>query len=180
MEYVHMKRPDKTRQKPCVRQCRLNHDCLVLCTGLSRTPFTAHSCSLSAQILCMTTVTVAFWASSSASLLLLLRSLFAFLFPPYTCPSFNSLLRVCQLKVFFNRSLPINVLSLEVPATFLHICSFLHFFYILINLFKFKMVIIITEESGCRLIPVLNFISVVSSFFQGFKKKDSCPLEILY
>lgn len=106
--------------------------------------------------------------------------LFAFLFPPYTCPSFNSLLRVCQLKVFFNRSLPINVLSLEVPATFLHICSFLHFFYFLINLFKFKMVIIITEESGCRLIPVLNFISVVSSFFQGFKKKDSCPLEILY
>lgn len=105
----------------------------------------------------------------------------AFLFPPYTCPSFNSLLllRVCQLKDFFNHSLPINVLSLEVPATFLHICSFLHFFYFLFNLFKFKMVIIITEESGCRLIPVLNFISVVSSFFQELKK-DSCPLEILY
>lgn len=184
MEYVHMKRPDKTRQKPYVRQCRLNHDCLVLCTGLSRTPFTAHSCSLSAQILClpflcMTTVTVTFWAPSySASLLLLLRSLFAFLFPP----SFNSLLLrcVCQLKDFFNRSLPINVLSLEVPATCLHICSFLHFFYFLFNLFKFKMVIIITEESGCRLIPVLNFISVVSSFFQEKKKKDSCQLEILY
>lgn len=78
---------------------------------------------------------------------------------------------VCQLKDFFNRSLPINVLSLEVPATFLHICSFLHFFYFLFNLFKFKMVIIITEESGCRLIPVLNFISVVSSFFQEKKKK---------
>lgn len=157
---------------------------MVLCTGLSRTPFTAHSCSLSAQILClpflcMTTVTVAFWAPSySASLLLLLRSLFAFLFPPYTCPSFNSLLLlcVCQLKDFFNHSLPINVLSLEVPATFLHICSFLHFFYFLFNLFTFKMAIIITGESGCRLIPVLNFISVVSSFFQELKKKDSCQL----
>lgn len=136
MEYVHMKRPDKTRQKPYVRQRRLNHSCLVLCTGLSRTPFTAYSCSLSAQILClpflcMTTVTVALWAPSyCASLLLLLCSLIAFLFPPYTCPSFNSLLlhSVCQLKDFFNRSLPINVLSLEAPATFLHICSFPHFF----------------------------------------------------
>lgn len=126
-----------------------------------------HCCILGLQLLC-------FFIASP---------LFAFLFPPYTCPSFNSLLllRVCQLKDFFNRSLPINVLSLEVPATFLHICSFLHFFYFLFNLFKFKMVIIITEESGCRLIPVLNFISVVSSFFQELKKKkDSCRLEILY